>query len=384
MVATLVILTVVVFFLVDLGLRVSLRRIEQARLRKEREKALDTGLKLEFAEAHSLKRVDLDEPKARILAIDDEPVVLDSFRKILVLAGYSVDTVETGQEALGLLREHDYDFVFTDLKMPGLDGLDVTKAVKHLRPDIDVVMITGYATVESAVEAMKYGAMDYVQKPFTEDELVDFTGQLLIRRQERIARLTPPGVRLVTASSRESESDRVVNVPGGVFVSPQHTWLSVEVNGEALIGLDDFIHKSLGATDDIKFPEPGTRLKKGDPLFSISRGAHSLTFPSPVGGQVSRVNHDLIYHLDLLRRRPYQLGWICSIEPDNLSADLTGLTIGCDAVAWYEEEIARLRTTERALEDEQSATAGGDGSEDHYLDTAWAAFAQEFLPRRAA
>ena len=63
-----------------------------------------------------------------------------------MLAGFSVDTVETGQEALGLVRKHDYDFVFTDLKMPGMDGLDVTKAVKHLRPDIDVAIITGYAT----------------------------------------------------------------------------------------------------------------------------------------------------------------------------------------------------------------------------------------------
>jgi CheY-like chemotaxis protein len=61
--------------------------------------------------------------------VDDEPVVLDSFRKILVLEGYSIDTVETAQEALGLVRKRDYDFVFTDLKMPGMDGLDLTKAV---------------------------------------------------------------------------------------------------------------------------------------------------------------------------------------------------------------------------------------------------------------
>ena len=81
------------------------------------------GLRLEFAdEAASLKRVQVDNPKARILAVDDEPIVLDSFRKILVLAGYSVDTVETGPEALALVRRNDYEFAFTDLKMPGMDG----------------------------------------------------------------------------------------------------------------------------------------------------------------------------------------------------------------------------------------------------------------------
>ncbi|MGB6853684.1 MAG: response regulator, partial [Thermoanaerobaculia bacterium] len=186
MVVIIVILTLAIFLVVDLVLRLALEKRQTANLLREREEALDIGLKLDFAEeAPSLKRVDVENPKARILAVDDEPVVLDSFRKILVLEGYSIDTVETAQEGLGLVRKRDYDFVFTDLKMPGMDGLDLTKAVKHLRPDIDVVMITGYATIESAVETMKHGAMDYVEKPFTADELAQFTRKLVIRRQDR-------------------------------------------------------------------------------------------------------------------------------------------------------------------------------------------------------
>ena len=80
--------------------------------------------------------------------------VLDAFREILVLGGFSVDTVESGREVLALVRERDYDFVFTDLKMPEMDGVDVVKAVHHLRPDVDLAVITGYATVETAVETM--------------------------------------------------------------------------------------------------------------------------------------------------------------------------------------------------------------------------------------
>jgi DNA-binding NtrC family response regulator len=70
--------------------------------------------------------------------------------------------------------------------MPEMDGLDVVKGVKHFSPEFDVIVITGYATIESAVNAMKFGAMDYVQKPFTEDELVNFTKKCLIRRQDRL------------------------------------------------------------------------------------------------------------------------------------------------------------------------------------------------------
>lgn len=182
------ILTIAMFVLLDVVIRKILNKQREGKLRREREKALDIGLKLEFAdEAKSLKRVEVENPKAKILAVDDETVILDSFRKILVLAGFSVDTVELGSEALTLVKNNDYDFVFTDLKMPELDGVEVTKGVHYLKPDIDIIVITGHATVETAVDTMKYGAVDYVQKPFSEDELVEFVNHSLIRREERLA-----------------------------------------------------------------------------------------------------------------------------------------------------------------------------------------------------
>ena len=197
MVLLIVVVTIIVFVLVDFLLRVYFQKRQELKLRKEREAALDIGLKLDYSEeAKTLKRVEVKNAKARILAVDDEPIILDSFRKILVVAGYSIDTVEKGREALGLILKHDYDFVFTDLKMPEMDGLEVTKAVKHLRPDIDVIVITGYASIDTAVETMKYGAMDYVQKPFTEDELIEFFNKSLIKRRDRIEREMKPTVRL--------------------------------------------------------------------------------------------------------------------------------------------------------------------------------------------
>ena len=147
-VTSIILTTILVFILVDLLLRFLLRRARDAKARREREEALDVS-----DEAPSLTRVELEQPKARILAVDDEKIVLDSLRKMLALAGYSIDTVEDGREALGLVSKRDYDFVFTDLKMPGMDGVEVTQAVRHLRPDIDVVVITGYATIETAVLA---------------------------------------------------------------------------------------------------------------------------------------------------------------------------------------------------------------------------------------
>ena len=184
----LVLATLVLFVAADLFVRFVLKGIASSRAARERREALDIGLNLDISDdTPTLKRVELKDPLATILAVDDEEVVLDSLRKILVTAGYNVDTVETGQEALKLVQEKDYTFVFTDLKMPAMNGVDVVKGVQHLNPDPDIVVVTGFASVDTAVNCMKYGAVDYVEKPFTDEELVTFVKNCLIRRQARIS-----------------------------------------------------------------------------------------------------------------------------------------------------------------------------------------------------
>jgi CheY-like chemotaxis protein len=310
-------------------------------------------------------------------------VVLDSFRKILVYANYAIDTVETGREALGLVQKNDYDFVFTDLKMPEMDGLDVLKAVKHLRPDIDVIMITGYATIESAVEAMKHGGMDYVQKPFTEDELVDFVNKCLIRRQDRIEREKPPTVRLVTPSVEHLEDRHVYNIPAGVFVSPGHAWVSIETNGLARIGIDDFLSKIIGAIDDIEMPKVGRKIARGETLLSIVQSPNVLRVLSPISGTVRRVNHEILERLELLKMKPYELGWLCCLEPARLSEDLKPLRIGADALAWYEEEVRRYREIAQGSEERRDKSGGpgaqGAGARERVDPATWTAIAEAFM-----
>jgi CheY-like chemotaxis protein len=342
-VASIVITTIAVFIVVDLLLRLILTRVRSARTRKEREQALDLGLSLDVSEeAPTLKRVALDEPRARILAVDDEAVILDSFRKMLVLGGYSIDTVESGPEALGLIRKHDYDFVFTDLKMPGMDGIEVTKSVRHLRPDIDVIVITGYGTIESAVETVQHGAMDYVQKPFTEDELLDFVNQAVIKREAHMEHRMRHKIRLVHAGTRESKSRFELNVPAGVFVSPQHAWAKLEMNGTVRIGIDDLLRKLFGPVEEVELPEHGKKVRKGERLFSIDYGDCALDVPAPLSGRVVTANSEHRDHPEWLAVKPFELGWICTLEPADLGGELPGLKVGAEAVTWYQEELDRF------------------------------------------
>ncbi len=349
MTALLVILLVVLFVVADVVVRAVSQRMAAARVHREREAVLTSALQLTFAdEAKSLKRAEVPQARARILAVDDEAIVLDSFRKILVLAGFSVDTVESGPEALTLLRARDYDFLFSDLKMPVMDGVEVVKAAKHLRPDTDVVVITGYGTIETAVETMQFGAVDYVQKPFTEEELVAMANRLLIKRQARQQAQARPTVRVVAPAVAEIVAGGEYCVPGGAFVSPGHAWARIDPDGQVLTGLDDFARKALGQVDAVVPPAVGARVRRGEPLFSVRRGEDVVRFRAPLSGEVSKVNDALARAPELVTESPYDDGWVCLVRPADLAAELGGLRIGKPVVTWYQDEVIRLHKEQEA------------------------------------
>ena len=102
----------------------------------------------------------------KILVVDDERIAVKNLEHILKKEGYSVVGTESGINALELLEEQHFDVVLTDLRMEKVDGLQILKKCLELHPDTEVIMITGYATLESALEAMKKGAFHYIAKPF--------------------------------------------------------------------------------------------------------------------------------------------------------------------------------------------------------------------------
>ncbi|MBU0681964.1 MAG: sigma-54 dependent transcriptional regulator [Proteobacteria bacterium] len=112
--------------------------------------------------------------KIRILVVDDEKIAVRNLQHILEKEGYEVETASGGAQALQVLdraEDNEFDLVLTDLKMPGVDGMAVLAKTKLRYPDAEVIMITGYATVDSAIEALKAGAYHYIAKPFKLDEV---------------------------------------------------------------------------------------------------------------------------------------------------------------------------------------------------------------------
>jgi DNA-binding NtrC family response regulator len=121
--------------------------------------------------------------QANILVIDDEETMRDSCQQALSRSGNRVEVAEEGVKGLEMLEKESFDLVILDLKMPGLSGMEVLKRIKEDEPEVVVVVITGYATVESAVEAMKAGAYDFIPKPFIPESLRMIVDRALEKRK---------------------------------------------------------------------------------------------------------------------------------------------------------------------------------------------------------
>ena len=120
--------------------------------------------------------------EASVLLVDDEEQFLDALSQRLETRGLKVDTVTSGEEALKQVEDQNFDAIIVDLAMPGIDGIETLKRIKEKRPDLEIIMLTGHATVKSGIDAMKLGAEDFLEKPVDLNELLKKIGEAKNKR----------------------------------------------------------------------------------------------------------------------------------------------------------------------------------------------------------
>ncbi|MCA8943143.1 MAG: sigma-54-dependent Fis family transcriptional regulator, partial [Planctomycetes bacterium] len=152
----------------------------------------------------------MSESCGNVLVVDDEQDLAESCAFFLRRNGYHVQCAGSGEEAVALLEDGEFELVITDLKMPRMSGIELLGSIKQRDPDVEVVVITGFPEVETAVEAMKLGALDYLTKPFNEDSLMQRVEKAFAHRQ-------------VTASNAELKERLRAGAEGRLL-----TWVSDE------------------------------------------------------------------------------------------------------------------------------------------------------------
>ena len=149
--------------------------------------------------------VERPSPAISLLLVDDEQVFLDIMAQRLKRRGFSVLTAEDGESALRHLQTGAIDVVVLDVAMPGMSGIETLQAIKERHPLIEVVMLTGQATVATAVEAIRQGAFNYLKKPCEIDDLLAQINNALLRRRDREARILEVRMKPYLASDKRDE-----------------------------------------------------------------------------------------------------------------------------------------------------------------------------------
>ena len=178
-----------------------------------------------------------------------------------------------------------------------------------------------------------------------------------------------------------------VSAPAGVFLDPGHTWMHLTHSGTAHVGVDGFAQKVMGRIDGVELPAVGDEVRRGDKLFAIRQGDRTAVFNAPIDGVVKAVDEALARHPEAINADPYAMGWICSLSPKNLAANLKRLRVAEEAKSWLKSEVERFQEffAARPLENMALGQVLQDGGQptggvlELMDDETWNLFAEQFL-----
>ncbi|MEJ2659496.1 MAG: response regulator [Desulfobacteraceae bacterium] len=172
---------------------------------------------------------------ANILVMEDETTVAKGLEMVLSEAGYQVALAATGHTALDTMFEKQFDLLVADLRLPDMDGLDVIERVKDKWPGTEVVVITGYSSVDSAVRSMKLGAHDYLPKPFSEDQIKESVRSALGTKEEKETPAPQIVARVETEEEKLIQKREVIQVLNRAAEDADF-WIDLMENGSAALG----------------------------------------------------------------------------------------------------------------------------------------------------
>ncbi len=237
----------------------------------------------------------------RLLVVDDEEVVCQACKRIFCRQGFEVEVNTDARQGLSWATEQDYSIILLDIKMPNMDGIEFLECLRQKKPDVPVLIITGYPSIPNATAAMRLRACDYVTKPFTSEEITQAVQRVLATR------------RLPDEDDQAAEVAEVEPAAASEVLFWDESWFRMEADGSACVG--GVLPGLRGAAiASVRMPRIGEVVYQGLPLAGVNVPNKPLvTVPSPVSGVVVAVNDLLAQRPGLLATDPCGNGWIACI-----------------------------------------------------------------------
>jgi FixJ family two-component response regulator/glycine cleavage system H lipoate-binding protein len=252
----------------------------------------------------------------KILVIDDEQVILDAVARIVSAEEIKVDVETNSRNALRLLSQRDYSLILCDILMPEMDGFSVLEEIQKRKLNIPVIMITGYSTVENAVNSLYKGAVDFIPKPFTFEELNSAINRGLeyYRLQKRVEE---------AKTQNNVGAISFVPCPPKYFRLGNLSWISLESEGVATLGATSLFLETIKELKNIELMNVDDIIIQGDSCANFITSDELVHhFLSPVGGRIIERNEILSDEITLMEKDPYFAGWIYKIIPADLDHDM--------------------------------------------------------------
>jgi CheY-like chemotaxis protein len=250
-----------------------------------------------------------------VLIVEDEPVVREAAYRISHGQDLVVATANDVSEAIARLEDISCRLVLTDLMLPGASGFDLLDLIRKRWPATEVVIITGYATLDNALASFQKGAFDFVPKPFDVGELLG----VMMRALHFSARTPKPRGALPgddsTATKHGAEEP--------YYFLGRHSWARLQADGSATLGVAETFPQLIGETERIELPAAQEHSIQGKLLARIlTPGEILYRVWSPLSGIILTSNLRLHESTDLIDRDPFGEGWLIRIVPDNLDGEL--------------------------------------------------------------
>ncbi len=241
--------------------------------------------------------------KGRILVVDDDPIVTLSCKRILGAEGYSISTVDNGEDALNKLSKEDFDLLISDVKMPGMSGLEVLKEARVIKPKTDVVIITGYPTLEDAKESSKLGAAEYIEKPFTPDFMLNVAQKVFDTRGWILRQAFIDDFRDFVSPLRDQENP--------VIFYKEGTWARPSGDGLWEVGCDLRYWMLAGDLMYVEFVKDLDTLDAGQVFANIyTSSGKSQSLLSPMNGELREINTKANDVMAALLKDHLSEGWL--------------------------------------------------------------------------